>query len=142
MEYVTDVEVEDVISAERRVVTKTSDYVGEVVNIIPQQRAMGFVRDSGLTGGGAWAGVDPLTYASTESGFDGVHIIGDSQGSNQPKSAHMANAQAKVCADAIIRSLAGYSNNTQERVANITTNSACYSPTLSPNRRSCRHHPL
>ena len=40
----------------------------------------------------------------------------------------MANAQAKVCADAIIRDLAGLSNTDDERVSNITTNSACYSP--------------
>ena len=86
-----------------RVDTSLGEYVGDVVNIIPQQQAMRFVRDSGLTGDGVWAGVDPLTYASTESGFDGVHIIGDSQGTGQPKSAHMANSQAKVCADAIVR---------------------------------------
>jgi len=132
VDYVTGVEVEDVISAERRVVTKTGDYTGDVVNIIPQQRAMGFVRDSGLTGDGAWAGVDPLTYVSTESGFDGVHIIGDSQATGQPKSAHMANSQAKVCADAIIRMLAdvdvSFENGDPVRWKNITTNSACYSP--------------
>ena len=87
-----------------RVITRTADYVGDVVNIIPQQRAMGFIRNAGLTGDGLWASVDPLTYASTVSGFDGVHIIGDSQATGQPKSAHMANAQAKVCVDAIIRS--------------------------------------
>ena len=60
--------------------------------------------------------------------FENVHIIGDSQGAGQPKSAHMANSQAKICADAIIRSLAGVSNNDPERILNITTNSACYSP--------------
>jgi hypothetical protein len=40
----------------------------------------------------------------------------------------MANAQAKICADAIIRSFTGVSNYTMERIENITTNSACYSP--------------
>lgn len=128
VEYITGVEVEDVISTEGRVVTRTADYVGDVVNIIPQQRAMGFIRNAGLTGDGLWASVDPLTYASTVSGFDGVHIIGDSQATGQPKSAHMANAQAKVCVDAIIRSLAGVPNDDPERVANVTTASACYSP--------------
>lgn len=80
------------------------------------------------TGAGRGAATDPLTCASTEAGFGGVHVIGDAQASNQPKSAHMANWQAKVCADAIIRELAGVSNSDPERVANITTNSASYGP--------------
>lgn len=128
VEYIPNATINAVDSANRRIDTAMGEYVGDVLNLIPRQQAMGFVRDSGLTGAGLWAGIDPLTYASTESGFDGVHIIGDSQASNQPKSAHMANAQAKVCADAILREIAGLSNTAAERVANITTNSACYSP--------------
>lgn len=128
VEYIPNAPVQGVDSSSGQVFTAMGDYTGDVVNVIPDQQALPFVRDSGLTGGGAWAGVDPLTYASTQSGFDGVHIIGDSQASNQPKSAHMANAQAKICADAIIRELSGQSNSDPERVANITTNSACYSP--------------
>lgn len=68
------------------------------------------------------------TQCHSTNGFDGIHIIGDSQATNQPKSAHMANAHAKVCADAIIRSVAGSSNRDPERIPNVTTNSACYSP--------------
>ena len=45
-----------------------------------------------------------------------------------PKSGHHANAQAKVCADAVLRLLAGAPVDTDERIANIATNSACYSP--------------
>ena len=40
----------------------------------------------------------------------------------------MANAQAKVCADAILRRLDGRPVDGAERAANITTNSACFSP--------------
>jgi hypothetical protein len=40
----------------------------------------------------------------------------------------MANSQAKVCADAITRRAAGLPVDTAERLANITTNSACFSP--------------
>ena len=72
--------------------------------------------------------VDPLTYESVLREFSGVHVIGDSQATKQPKSAHMANAQAKVCADAIIRNFTGKSTIGIERITNITTNSACYSP--------------
>jgi len=49
--------------------------------------------------------VNPLSYASTVA--PDIHILGDSQGTGQPKSGHMANAQAKVCADAIIRAFNG-----------------------------------
>jgi hypothetical protein len=55
-------------------------------------------------------------------------VIGDSQNTGQPKSGHMANAQAKVCADAIVRRAAGMPVDSEERLANITTNSACFSP--------------
>ena len=57
-----------------------------------------------------------------------MHVIGDSQATGQPKSGHMANAEAKICADAIIRQINGKPINSPERIASITTNSACYSP--------------
>lgn len=129
IEYVPNAAVSEVVPDEGLVVTSFGDYSGNVVNIIPQQRALGFVRKAGLTAGGnGWANIDPLTYASTVPDFEKVHIIGDSQGSGQPKSAHMANAQAKVCADAIIRILAGEDVDSKDRRENVTTNSACYSP--------------
>ena len=81
-----------------------------------------------MTDGGSWAPVDPLTYESTLSNFSSVHIIGDSQGTGQPKSGHMANAQAKVCVDAVLRLEAGMPIDASERTENIVTNSACYSP--------------
>jgi len=41
----------------------------------------------------------------------------------------MANSQAKVCADAIVRMSQGFNPLTDtDRTANVTTNSACYSP--------------
>ena len=128
IDYRTGVTLNAVDSDRRILDTSAGEFQGDVVNVIPNQQALPFLRDSGLTGGGAWAPVDVLTYGSTVTGFAGVHIIGDSQASKQPKSAHMANAQAKICADAIIRELAGVSNAADERVNNITTASACYSP--------------
>ncbi len=89
------------------------------------------VLNTGLTNGGKWAPVDPTTYESTLEDFAGVHVIGDSQNTKQPKSAHMANSQAKICADAILRSISGLPTDSDERLANITTNSACYSPITS-----------
>ena len=108
--------------------TSLGDFAGEVINIIPTQRAGGLVRKAGLTDGGFWAPVDVTTYESSLAGYEDIHIIGDAQGSGQPKSAHMANAQAKICADAILRKVASQPTNHPERLQNITTNSACYSP--------------
>jgi NADH dehydrogenase FAD-containing subunit len=129
IEYIPNASVQAVDSAAKTIHTNIGDFSGDVVNVIPDQQATSLVMNAGLTDiYRRWAAVDPLTYESTEYGFQGVHVIGDSQGTRQPKSAHMANAQAKICADAIIRSLSGLPTDTQERMENVTTNSACYSP--------------
>lgn len=84
-----------------------------------------------MTGTGDRAPVSPLTYAST---FDPlILVIGDRQTTDpQPKSGHIANSQAKSCADAVI----GFFNNEDveqnpECTANGVTNSACFSPMTS-----------
>ncbi len=128
IQYVPDAEVFNVDSTSGEAHTSAGTFQGDILNVIPQNRATSFVRREGLTNGGNWAPVDPTTYESVFSDFQGVHVIGDSQDTNAPKSAHMANAQAKICADAIIRSLSGLPTDTTERLQNITTNSACYSP--------------
>jgi len=128
VQYVPDTEVFSVDSSGGNVYTSAGTFQGDILNVIPENQATAFVRRQGLTDGDRWAPVDPTTYESVLSDFQGVHIIGDSQGTNQPKSGHMANAQAKICADAILRSLSGLPTDTQERLENITTNSACYSP--------------
>ncbi len=128
VEYYPGVELGAVDSSAGVLETSLGDFSGDVINVIPTHRAAALVRKTGLTGGGAWAPVDVTTYESTLTGFEDIHIIGDSQGSGQPKSAHMANAQAKVCADAILRKLASQPTGHAERLENITTNSACYSP--------------
>jgi hypothetical protein len=131
IEYIPDTVVDRVDSDNRIVYTENgAAYPGDVVNVIPPHRAANLLIKSGLTGDPAlpWAPVDPVTYASTVPGFPGVHIIGDGQGTGQPKSGHMANSQAKICADAIVRDALGLSSYTEERLANLTTNSACFSP--------------
>ncbi|MET0101547.1 MAG: FAD/NAD(P)-binding oxidoreductase [Sedimenticola sp.] len=128
LDYRTGVDLYGVDSDNGIVQTTAGEFQGTLLNIIPKQRATALVRkqNADLTGGGRWAPVDPTTYQSTL--YDDIYIIGDSQGTNQPKSAHMANSQAKVCADAIVRSLSNQPTDTSERLENITTNSACYSP--------------
>ena len=92
----------------------------KVLNIIPNQKAAQVIFDAGLNSGN-WASVDPISYESTIS--SGIYIIGDSQGTSQPKAGHIGNSEAKVCADAILRTI-----NNVALYDNPKTNSACYSP--------------
>ncbi len=128
IEYIPDATVVAVDSDAREVTTTRGTYRGDVLNVIPDHSAHRLLTTSGLTGGGRWADVDPVTYGSILQDFPAVYVIGDAQGTGQPKSGHMANSQAKICADAIIRRAAGLSPYTEERLNNLTTNSACFSP--------------
>lgn len=94
-----------------------------VLNVIPKQKAAAIVFTAGVNTGN-WAPINPLSYESTV--MSGIYIIGDSQGTGQPKAGHMGNSEAKVCADAILRTLNGVT-----LYASPKTNSACYSPTSS-----------
>jgi sulfide dehydrogenase [flavocytochrome c] flavoprotein subunit len=79
---------------------------GNVVNIIPPQRAGAIAQIAGLTAETGWCPVDPLTFASTRAA--NVHVVGDASiAGAMPKSGSSANAQAKVAAAAIVASLAG-----------------------------------
>ncbi|HRY15329.1 MAG: FAD-dependent oxidoreductase [Candidatus Competibacteraceae bacterium] len=121
IEYHPNVLLNEVDSTNRTAITSQGNFSASVLNVLPPQKAGKIVSDLGLTGGGNWAPVDPLTYESTVA--KGIHIIGDSQGTSQPKSGHIANSEAKVCADAILRAFAGELPDPAP-----TTNSACYSP--------------
>lgn len=92
-----------------------------VLNVIPNQKAASIIFKAGVNSGN-WAPVNPLSYESVMA--NGIYIIGDSQGTGQPKAGHMGNSEAKVCADAILRTLNGVA-----LYASPKTNSACYSPT-------------
>lgn len=93
----------------------------KVLNVIPKQKAAPIVFKAGVNSGN-WAPINPLSYESTV--MNGIYIIGDSQGTGQPKAGHIGNSEAKVCADAILRTLNGVA-----LYASPKTNSACYSPT-------------
>jgi sulfide dehydrogenase [flavocytochrome c] flavoprotein subunit len=92
-----------------------------VLNVIPNQKAASIVFTAGVNSGN-WAPINPLSYESVMA--NGIYIIGDSQGTGQPKAGHIGNSEAKVCADAILRTLNGVA-----LYASPKTNSACYSPT-------------
>ena len=92
-----------------------------VLNVIPNQKAASIVFTAGVNSGN-WAPINPLSYESVMA--NGIYIIGDSQGTGQPKAGHIGNSEAKVCADAILRTLNGVALYPSPK-----TNSACYSPT-------------
>jgi NADPH-dependent 2,4-dienoyl-CoA reductase/sulfur reductase-like enzyme len=100
---------------------KEVELEANVINVVPNQKAPSLLIDSGLCGSGNFAPVNLVNYESIFA--KDIHIIGDSHQSNQPKAGHIANSEAKVCADAILRELNGY-----ELYPKPKTNSACYSP--------------
>lgn len=96
---------------------------GDVINVIPPQRAGAIARESGLANvGNRWCGVDFLSYESAVA--PRVHVLGDSIAGSpgMPKSGHMANQQAKVCAGAIAAQTLGMAVPSQPIIANT-----CYS---------------
>ena len=80
----------------------------DVINLIPDNKAAPLIFSAGLVPDGAlWAPVNELTYESRIPGKEFIHILGDSLYTMQSKAGQMANAQAKVCAEAIIKLFAG-----------------------------------
>jgi len=102
---------------------------GDVLNILPDQRAGKLAVDSGIANlNNRWAEVNYMTFESTVA--PNVHVIGDSvQGAPlMPKSGHMANSQAKVVAAAIVAQMSGWEPN-----ATPLTNNTCYSYVTTSN---------
>ncbi len=102
----------------------------KVVNPIVPHRAAGSVlggwlAKAGLNNGtgGRWANVNVLSYESTAATGTDVHVIGDAASCGMPKAGHVANQEAKICADAIVRLFSGMAPDPQP-----VANSACYSP--------------
>jgi NADPH-dependent 2,4-dienoyl-CoA reductase/sulfur reductase-like enzyme len=104
--------------------TEFDNVKGDVLNVVPRQRAgevcdlAGARNDSNK----AWCTVNLATFESTTA--PNVHIIGDSVLSHLPKSGHMATNHAKVCAAAIVELLAGRQPDPLPVIANT-----CYSAT-------------
>ena len=76
-------------------------YQADVLNVIPPQKAGKVAAIAGVINvDNRWCDVNYLTYESTA--VERVHVIGDAVSAKVPKSAHIANQQAKVCAAAVI----------------------------------------
>jgi hypothetical protein len=123
VEYIPGVTINSVNSDSLSISTSAGTFNADVLNVIPTHQAGKIISTLGL---GPWADVNPISYEVNNR--QGMFVIGDSSGTNQPKSGHMANSQAKICADAVIRMISSQPIDSQERLSNLTTNSACYSP--------------
>jgi hypothetical protein len=136
--YVPNAIVNHIDPGSSTVFTAMGEFKGKVINPIPRQRAprllydVRLVNDTGVPGQTVgdvrWSLVDPKTYEFIDNGAGtgpapDVHIIGDPANHGLPKAGHVANQEAKVCADAITRMLRGDLPD-----QNPVTNSACYSP--------------
>ncbi len=94
-----------------------------VLNVVPPQRAGAIARAAGVvTANDRWCDVDFMTFESVK--VKNVHVLGDAIqiAPAMPKSGHMANQQAKVCAAAVIALLAGQPPNPTPVLTNT-----CYS---------------
>ena len=87
-------------------VTEFGSHKAAVANVIPPQRAGAIAAQAGVADRTGWCPVEPVTFESTLR--PGIHVLGDAAiMGGMPKSAFAANAQAKVCAVAIVELLAG-----------------------------------
>ncbi|MDP1750645.1 MAG: NAD(P)/FAD-dependent oxidoreductase [Reyranella sp.] len=87
-------------------VTEFGSHKADVANVIPPQKAGVIAAKAGVADRTGWCPVEPVAFESTLQ--RGIHVLGDAaiMGA-MPKSAFAANAQAKVCAAAIVELLAG-----------------------------------
>ena len=87
-----------------KVITEFGEHKGDVINIIPAQKAGDIAAQSGLTDDSGWCPVDHQTWESKI--VKNVHVIGDAAvQSPLPKSGFAANSEAKVCAANVVQLL-------------------------------------
>jgi sulfide dehydrogenase [flavocytochrome c] flavoprotein chain len=98
--------VTSVEPASKTIVTDFSRHQAAVANIIPPQKAGRIAELAQVADRSGWCPVDAMTFESKQQ--PNIHVIGDAaiMGA-MPKSAFSANAQAKVCAAALAKLLAG-----------------------------------
>lgn len=103
------------------VTTRFGDtHEGDVINVIPPQRAGEIALAAGLADDSGWCPVRLDTFESTQ--VPNVHVIGDASiATGLPKSGYAANSEAKVCAAAVAALLHGEEPGTPSYV------NTCYS---------------
>jgi sulfide dehydrogenase [flavocytochrome c] flavoprotein chain len=109
IEYRANAAVTEVDLRGRRFVLEFGDKVGgQVLNLIPPQRAGNIARDAGVvTTNKRWCEVDWTSLESVR--VKNIHVTGDSTmaAPAMPKSGHMANQHGKAAAAAIVELMNG-----------------------------------
>lgn len=109
IEYRPSFKTVDVDVAARTAISELGDKVkADVLNIVPPHRAGAIAAQTGLANmNKRWCEVDFITFESTQA--RNIHVIGDAIQVSplMPKSGHMANQHAKVCAAAVVDLLSG-----------------------------------
>ena len=109
IEYRPSFKTIDVDVAARTAISELGDKVkADVLNIVPPHRAGAIAVQTGLANmNKRWCEVDFTTFESTQA--KNIHVIGDAIQTSplMPKSGHMANQHAKVCAAAVVDLLGG-----------------------------------
>jgi NADPH-dependent 2,4-dienoyl-CoA reductase/sulfur reductase-like enzyme len=103
--------------------TLTTDFGSHkaaVANVIPPQRAGLVAERAGVADKSGWCPIDAVTFESKLR--PNIHVIGDASiAGGMPKSAFAANSQAKTCAAAVAKLLAGEKPDTPKLI------NTCYS---------------
>ena len=102
---------------------EVEDVKGDVLNVLPPQRAGDIAVQAGLiTHNNRWCDVDWRTMESKK--VPGVHVLGDATLSapGMPKSGSMANNHAKIAAAAIVEVINGRAPDPDPKILNT-----CYS---------------
>ncbi len=124
VEYQAKFTLADVDAKTNTAMSEFGDKVqADVLNVVPPQRAGKIAQITGLANmNKRWCEVDFMTMESTQAKF--IHVLGDAIqiAPLMPKSAHMANQHAKVCAAAVIELLQGQAPNPEPMMTNT-----CYS---------------
>jgi len=91
---------------EMTLVTDFGRHKADVANVIPPQKAGRVAELAGVADRSGWCPIDPVTFESKLQ--PNIHVVGDASiAGAMPKSAFSANAQAKVCAAAVAKLVAG-----------------------------------
>ncbi|MGD0104025.1 MAG: NAD(P)/FAD-dependent oxidoreductase [Rhodopila sp.] len=86
--------------------TDFGSHKADVGNVIPPQRAGRIAVLAGVADRTGWCPIDPVTFESKLQ--PNIHVVGDAAiAGAMPKSAFAANAQGKVCAEAVVQLLGG-----------------------------------
>ena len=123
VEYRNNSELVDVDVKTLTAKLQFEDVKADVLNVIPPHRAGSIAAGAGLiTANNRWCGVDFLSFESVAQ--KNIHVLGDAilAAPKMPKSGHVANQHAKVCAAAVVALMHGGAVYPEPVIANT-----CYS---------------